>query len=513
MMVFDEIRSRIRSGDAPELPARVEPISSNVRILPALSELSLETEPPNNFGAAESSCPSGPSSQGDQAPKREWDAHLERGRRLRAQPRPIISAVISEKRLLGAVPDDKMSVTFDARSAQAQRMENLGQLAGGVAHDFNNLLGVILNYASFVAEDLSAATEQDWLQRVTSARGDLAQVTLAAQRAANLTRQLLAFARQEVIRPQVLDLDQVIASVEEMLHLTIGDRVEMVTSLAGDLWPVLADSSQLQRVLVNLVVNARDAMPDGGTLTIDTRNVDVDAAVIAGGSNAREGKNVRVRVSDTGTGISADVIDHVFEPFFTTKGVDGGTGLGLSTVYGILSQADGQIEIHSEMGGGTTVSMTFPVTAEAASTLTEPPALRRSPEGETVLVVEDESALRDVTDRILSRNGYRVLLAATGQEALQIARDHVGDIHLLITDVVMPQMLGIEVAERIRAIEPGIAVLFMSGYARPVLASQGRLDMNVALVEKPFSEAELLDHVGQVLNGHFRGFTTIEVQD
>jgi CheY-like chemotaxis protein len=307
-------------------------------------------------------------------------------------------------------PEDDERVTYEGKSSQTQRLENLGQLAGGVAHDFNNLLAVILNYTSFVAEDLSAADEKDWLERVTSARSDLAQVSLAAQRAANLTRQPLAFARQEVIRPQVLNLDQVISSVEEMLQLTIGERVELVTSLSGDLWPVLADQSQLQRVLVNL-----------------------------------------------------------------------------------------------------TVSMTFPVTAEVASELIQPSALPRSPKGETVLVVEDEQALREVTDRILTRNGYRVLMPATGQEALQIARDHVGEIHLLVTDVVMPHILGMEVAERMRVIAPGIEVLFMSGYARQVLASQGRLDANVALVEKPFSEAELLEQVGHALNRNLRGFTTIEV--
>ena len=205
------------------------------------------------------------------------------------------------------------------RLLQAQRLENLGQLAGGVAHDFNNLLAVILNYASFASEELAAPPGSDWPKRLESARSDLGEITRAAERAASLTRQLLAFARREVIRPQVLDLDHVITAVEEMLRRTLGEQVELVTSLAGDLWPILADPGQLEQVLVNLAVNARDAMPGGGTLTIDTSNITVDADTVAEGSEARQGRNVRLRVSDTGTGMTADVIEHAFEPFFTTK--------------------------------------------------------------------------------------------------------------------------------------------------------------------------------------------------
>jgi CheY-like chemotaxis protein len=218
---------------------------------------------------------------------------------------------------------------------------------------------------------------------------------------------------------------------------------------------------------------------------------------------------VRLRVSDTGTGIPADVAQHVFEPFFTTKPDGGGTGLGLATVYGILTQADGNIRIYSEAGAGTTFTITLPVTAEAAIAVAEPAPYQRTPKGETVLVVEDEDALREVTRRIFSRNGYQVITAADGPQALAIAESHPGEIHLLVTDVIMPHMLGKEVAERMRLIKPEIEVLFMSGYARPVLASQGRLDPGVVLVEKPFSEADLLAVAGQVLNGHFQGFTTI----
>jgi nitrogen-specific signal transduction histidine kinase/CheY-like chemotaxis protein len=397
----------------------------------------------------------------------------------------------------------------DRSLVQAQRLESLGQLAGGVAHDFNNLLAVILNYVSFVSEDVAAAAAgPDPGPHLEAASADLVQVKKAAEQAARLTRQLLLFARRDVVRPQVLDIDSVITSMEDMLRRTLGEQVELVITLAGDLWPVLADPGQLEQVLVNLAVNARDAMPDGGTLTIDTSNITVDADSVAGGSKASIGPNVRVQVSDTGIGMTAETAEHLFEPFFTTKRDSGGTGLGLATVYGILMQADGNIQIHSEPGAGTTFTIILPVTSEAAAPIVEPVAYERAPKGETVLVVEDEAALLEVTRRILTRNGYQVITAASGPEAIALARNHAGEIHLLVTDVVMPHMLGKEVAETVRTIKPGIEVLFMSGYARPVLASQGRLEPNVALVEKPFSEADLLAMAGQVLNGHFRGFTT-----
>ena len=398
-----------------------------------------------------------------------------------------------------------------AQLQQAQRLENLGQLAGGIAHDFNNLLAVILNYAAFVSEELTAAPGSDLPERLDSARDDLAQITRAAERAAGLTRQLLAFARREVIRPQVLDLDDVITAVQEMLHRTLGEHVELITRLAGDLWPVLADPGKLEQVLVNLALNARDAMPGGGTLFIDTSNT-ADADAIAGGSadppaggaSAPPGGHVRLRVSDTGTGMTPEVIAHAFEPFYTTKDQGTGTGLGLATVYGIISQADGHIQVHSEPGKGTTFTITLPITAEAAGPEAPPVPYQPRPAGETVLIVEDEEALREVTERIFTRNGYTAITAANGPEALIIARAHAGEIHLLVTDVIMPHMLGKEVAERIRAIRPGIDVLYMSGYAQPVLTSQGRLDPNVTLVEKPFSEAELLAKAGQLLSSQAR---------
>ncbi|HEV3066866.1 MAG TPA: ATP-binding protein, partial [Streptosporangiaceae bacterium] len=317
------------------------------------------------------------------------------------------AAIDAERREALEAPEREERV--QAQLQQAQRLESLGQLAGGVAHDFNNLLAVILNYTSFVSDELADPAESGWPERLESARSDLGQIRQAAERAAGLTRQLLAFARREVARPQVLDLGKVIIGVEEMLRRTLGEHIELSTSLAGGLWPVLADPGQLEQVLVNLAVNARDAMPSGGTLTIDTSNITVDAATIAGGSEARHGRNVRLRVSDTGTGMTAQVIEHVFEPFFTTKEEGTGTGLGLATVYGILAQAGGTIKIYSEPGAGTTFNIMLPVTAEAAAPIAEPVPYQRSPKGETVLVVEDAEALREVTRRIFARNGYQVI--------------------------------------------------------------------------------------------------------
>ena len=434
--------------------------------------------------------------------RREVAAAADRRDAREVRERSEVSAG-ADRRIAWEVQEQK-----DRSLVQAQRLESLGQLAGGVAHDFNNLLGVILNYLSFASEEVAAAAGPDPASHLEAAGADLAEAEKAAERAAGLTHQLLLFARRDVVRPQVLDFDSVIISVEEMLRRTLGEHVELVTTLAGDLWPVLADPGQLEQVLVNLAVNARDAMPDGGTLTIDTSNIIVDADTIAGGSKAKIGRNVRLRVSDTGVGMSAETAEHVFEPFFTTKRDDGGTGLGLATVYGILMQADGHIRIYSQPGTGTTFAITLPVTAEAAVPVNELTLYQRKPRGETVLVVEDEAALREVTKRILTRNGYHVITAASGPEAIAIAVGHPGEIHLLVTDVVMPHMLGKEVAERMRVVKPGIEVLFMSGYARPVLTSQGRLDPNVALVEKPFSAASLLAMAAQVLNGNFPGFTT-----
>jgi PAS domain S-box-containing protein len=377
---------------------------------------------------------------------------------------------------------------LESQLQQGQRLEILGQLAGGVAHDFNNLLAVILNYAAFVTDELGGPRAD-----VAAAARDVAQIERAAERAAALTHQLLAFARREVVRPRVLDLNAVVADVEELLRRTIGEDVRLWTEVAADLRPVLMDPGQVEQILMNAAVNARDAMTGGGELGIETANVDVEASA---------GRYVRLRISDTGTGMSAEVLDRIFEPFFTTKAAGMGTGLGLATVYGIVTQAGGTITARSALGVGTTLTIFLPATEEIEVPVEEAPLVESRGNGETVLVVEDEDALRAVTERILTGHGYQVLAAADGVEAVALAGAHDGEIRLLLTDVVMPKMVGNELADRLRALRPGIEVLFMSGYAQHDLASQNSLDGDVHLIEKPFTAESLLQQAGQILDRH-----------
>ncbi len=384
---------------------------------------------------------------------------------------------------------------LESRLQQAQRLESLGQLAGGVAHDFNNLLAVIVNYAAFVSEEIEMAATAD-PDRWHSVARDMQQIQRATERGIALTHQLLAFGRREVVRPRVLSLNAVVAEVKELLIRSIGEHVQLVTEPTVGLWPVKADSGQIEQILVNLAVNARDAMPTGGTLTIDTDNVVVDSD-----SEPPAGRYVRLRVADTGVGMPQEVIARIFEPFFTTKPKGEGTGLGLATVYGIVKQAGGDVQVSSEPGAGTTFTVLLPVTDEAPVEVEVPAAGPPSGGGETILVVEDEPAMREVTRRILGRNGYEVVLAETPLDALELAGNHDGPIDLLLTDVVMPKMLGKDVAERVRTLRPEVKVLFMSGYARPVLARGGTLEPGVTLLEKPFSELVLLAAVRQVLDG------------
>jgi hypothetical protein len=389
---------------------------------------------------------------------------------------------------------------LEAQLQQSQRLESLGQLAGGVAHDFNNLLAVMLNYTTFVAEEIADAAAMDPSGRWEDARHDIAQILRAGERATELTHQLLAFGRREVVRPQVLDLNVVVREVQQLLTRTLGEHVQLHTDLARHPWPVLADPGQLEQVLVNLAVNARDAMPEGGTLTIATVNRDLDEQAAELYPILQPGRHVELRIADTGTGIEPEIAQRVFEPFFTTKPKGQGTGLGLATVYGIVTQAGGTITITSTPGAGTTFTLLFPAT-DQAPVVAEPTAPRaRTRGGETVLVVEDEEALREVTRRILTRNGYRVLTASGGPEALKIAENTGEHIHLLLTDVIMPHMLGTELAAKLRELRPSARVLYMSGYAQPVLASQGTLAPGLTLVEKPFSEPDLLEQVRRVLD-------------
>jgi PAS domain S-box-containing protein len=388
---------------------------------------------------------------------------------------------------------------FEARLHQSERLESLGHLAGGVAHDFNNLLGAILNYAAFVTTGLErlqlpAGVADELLH-------DAAQIQRAVQRGADLTRQLLAFGRREVVRPEMISLNAVIGEVEDMLRRTIGEDIELEVALHAEPSTILADRGRLEQVLVNLAVNARDAMRvGGGRLIIDTANTDADEALASGFAGLKPGSYIRLRVSDTGHGMTPDVMQRAFEPFYTTKAKGEGTGLGLATVYGIVTQAGGYVQLYSEIDHGTTLTAMFP--AADAPAAAAAPALAPAPTlgTETVLVVEDEDAMREVTTRILRRAGYQVLSADCGPAAIEVLRGATGRIDLLLTDVVMPHMLGKELADSARAMYPGMRVLFMSGYAEPVLSNKGTLEPGIVLVEKPFSEATLLAQVRDVLD-------------
>ncbi|HEX9999082.1 MAG TPA: ATP-binding protein [Actinoplanes sp.] len=401
----------------------------------------------------------------------------------------LVIAVVRDLTERLRAEEDKARLRAEAHAHRSQRLESLGQLAGGIAHDFNNMLGVIVNYANFVIEEAESA-EPDIKMIATDAR----QVIRAGERGTDLTHQLLAFARREVVRPQVLDLNKVIADLAEGLRQTLGDTITLILRPGPHLPPVTCDPGQIEQLLVALATNARDAMPSGGNLVIDT---------------GRYGDQVRIRVSDSGKGMTPEVVERAFEPFFTTKNSGEGPGLGLATVYGIVTQADGDVTIASEPGLGTTVTVLLPAgdrVEPGQADVAEPAAEveRKAPtrgHGETLLVVEDEAALRDVAGRILSGAGYRVLSADGGPQALELAARHDGTIDLLVSDVVMPGMLGKELAERLTHVRPDTRVLYMSGYAQPVLHSKGTLDPGVALLEKPFTADDLLAAVRGRLDG------------
>jgi PAS domain S-box-containing protein len=370
---------------------------------------------------------------------------------------------------------------LDARLNQSERLESMGRLAGGIAHDFNNLLSVILNYATFVDEEL---------EDKEAAHSDLAQIRSAAELASQLTSQLLAFARREVHKPRVLSVSAVITNVDKLLDRTVGEQVDLAIPDSPGLWNVKADPGQLELVLINLVVNARDSMPGGGTVTIDAENVDVDDAFSEIHSALAPGRYVRIRVSDTGSGMEQSVLEHIFEPFFTTKADGRGTGLGLPMAFGIVHQSGGDIQFHSEVGVGTTCRIYIPAsdqTPSATGPIQAPIVLQGT---ETVLVVEDEDVLREMTRRILARNGYQVFTCRSGHDAIELVKTYDGEIDVLLTDVIMPQMAGRELADRLQLMQPGLPVLFMSGYAQPVLGST--LGDGDTLLEKPFSEQQLL---------------------
>jgi two-component system, cell cycle sensor histidine kinase and response regulator CckA len=366
---------------------------------------------------------------------------------------------------------------------QSDRLDTLGQLAGGIAHDFNNLLSAIVNYAGFVAEGTAA---------LPGVRHDAEQIQIAAKRAARLTRQLLIFARQEEVQPEMLDLGAIITGIRELVCTSIGAGIELRINPAAGLGAVLADRGQMEQVVLNLAVNARDAMPEGGTLTIATGVTELDGDYARLHPGVHPGRYAELTVSDTGTGIPADVAARMFEPFYTTKPAGKGTGLGLSTVYGIVTQAGGSVGVDSAEGTGTTVRVYLPCTdAPAMDT-----RVAGGP-GRTILIVDDEPAMLEVASRILRKDGYATLEAGTCEEALALAAS--ADFELLLTDSVMPGMSGPTLAERIAELRPGLRVLHMSGNSAGVLSQDRIRDGELAFVQKPFTPRDLLDSVHAAL--------------
>jgi two-component system cell cycle sensor histidine kinase/response regulator CckA len=375
---------------------------------------------------------------------------------------------------------------------QAQKMEAVGRLAGGIAHDFNNLLSAILSYSEMVMADLPEAHPS---------REDLEQIRQAGSRAAELTHQLLAFSRRQLLQPRILNLNTVVAAVDRMLRRVIGEDIVLETVLASPLAPTHADAGQLEQVLMNLAVNARDAMPGGGTLTITTADVEAREPGAAPQPELPPGRYVSLAVCDTGAGMTREVQERVFEPFFTTKPAGHGTGLGLSTVYGIVAQSGGHVFVTSTPGMGSTFTIYLPAhaaEAEPVGAAPPPPPVRGG--AETVLLVEDEQLVRQLTHQILRRNGYQVLEAADGMEALELLRGHAGQIDLLLTDVVMPRMSGHELVEHARPLRPEMRILYVSGYSEEAIARQGQLTEGIELLAKPFTPGVLTAKIRQLLD-------------
>jgi CheY-like chemotaxis protein len=370
-------------------------------------------------------------------------------------------------------------------------MEAVGQLAAGIAHDFNNMLAVIIGYSELLLMDPSLGEQS---------LGKLTKIKQAGDSAAALTRQLLTFSRQQLVQPAVLNLNRIVTHMDGMLRRLVREDVQFIVALAPDLGWVKADQSQVEQVLMNLVVNAADAMPDGGRLSIETQSVLLDEPA-AKRFNATPGRFVKLSVTDTGTGISPEVKAHIFEPFYTTKPIGKGTGLGLATVYGIVQQSGGFLDVESSIGAGSSFHIYLPVSVarETRIPVQNLPAIHTH--HETILVVEDAPALRDLLRESLQVHGYQVLTAGSGADAIDICQHHSGDIHVLITDVVMPNMNGRELVGIAKKIRPKAKLIFMSGYTNDVMIRHGIFNKDVIFIQKPFTPAELAAKVTEVIEG------------
>ena len=378
---------------------------------------------------------------------------------------------------------------------QAQKMEAVGMLAGGVAHDFNNLLTIITGYSQLILNNISQTDPN---------RHSVEQIMKAGERAAALTKQLLAFSRRQVLQPKVLELNKLVTGLGAMLQRLIGEDIDLRLALKPDLGRVSADPGQMEQVLMNLVVNARDAMPKGGTLTIETANRHLDEAYAGRHISVKPGSYVMLAVSDNGAGMDSATQARLFEPFFTTKGSGKGTGLGLSTVFGIVKQSGGSVEVYSEPTKGTSVKVYLPRIDQPVALETED-AARKAPRGwETILLVEDEEMVRNLVRETLEREGYRVMDAADPIEAKKISEQYRDHIHLLITDVVMPKVSGRELAVQLTRKRPQMHVLYMSGYTDNAIVNSGVLQKEVAFLQKPFTPAALTQKVREVLEGKAR---------
>jgi PAS domain S-box-containing protein len=375
---------------------------------------------------------------------------------------------------------------------QASRLESVGQLAGGVAHDFNNLLGVVLNYADFIAEEIGEESP---------AHRDVLEIRRAAERATQLTRQLLIFSRRDVVKPQPINLNDSVREMERLLRRTIGEHIDLVVKFGPDLPTVMADPGQLEQVLVNLAVNARDAMPRGGRLLIESAEVEVDADFLDDNPELQPGQYVRLTVADTGTGMDEETQSRVFEPFFSTKTKGEGTGLGLATVYGIVRGGGGAITIESELGKGTTFNVHLPAIDESVAPESNGDAAAGpNGDGERILVVEDEDAVRTLAHRLLTRAGYEVTAVNRARKAVALLESGGPGYDLLLSDVVMPEMRGVELVRVAGRVAPELPILMMSGYTTPMSEEEHEMIERVPLLEKPFSGSALLKQVRELLD-------------